>query len=131
MPLIVGIENGPDKGFTSREISLVNGFGFGILASQAGVGHIRYTNGMKMTPAEFRRRMLMVNLANEIYDMADFYDVMTLEFCERLRDADWSCNVPTWDKRKFNTEFKNWLVRLEETKMRDFERKHAKSREEE
>ena len=75
--------------------------------------------------------MLMVNLANEIYDMGDFYDVMTLEFCERLRDADWSCNVPTWDKRKFNTEFKNWLVRLEETKMRDFERKHAKSREEE
>ena len=34
MPLIVGIENGPDKGFTSREISLVNGFGFGILATQ-------------------------------------------------------------------------------------------------
>ena len=131
MPLIVGIENGPDKGFTSREISLVNGFGFGILATQAGVGHIGDRYGTKMTPAEFRRRMLMVNLANEIFDMGDFYDIMTLEFCERLAEADWSCNTPNWDIRKFNSEFKNWLVRLEETKMRDFERKHAKSREEE
>ena len=111
--------------------SLVNSFGFGMLATQAGVGHIGDRYGTKMTPAEFRRRMLMVNLANEIFDMGDFYDIMTLEFCERLAEADWSCNTPNWDIRKFNSEFKNWLVRLEETKMRDFERKHAKSREEE
>tara|TARA_B100000902_G_C27166160_1_gene841298 strand:- start:412 stop:807 length:396 start_codon:yes stop_codon:yes gene_type:complete len=131
MPLIVGIVNGPEKGFTSREISLINGFGFGILATQAGVGHIGDRYGVKMTPAEFRRRMLLVNQANEIFNMGDFYDIMTLEFCERLAEADWSCNTSTWDKRKFNTEFKNWLVRLQEGRMRDFERQHVKSREEE
>ena len=131
MPLIVGVVNGKDKGFTSRDISLINGFGFGILATQAGVGHIGDKYGVKITPEEFRRRMLMVNLANEIFDMGDFYDIMTLDFCERMADADWSCNTANWDKRKFNTEFKNWLVRLQEGRLRDFERKHNEQREEE
>lgn len=132
MPLIVGIVNGPDKGFTSREISLVNGFGFGILASQAGVGSMsREYNGATISPETFRYRMLLVNFANQIYDMKDFYDIMTVEFCQRLKEADWSCNVSTWDTRKFNTEYKNWLVRLQEQNFRDFERKHEKSCEEE
>lgn len=131
MPLIVGVENGPVKGFTSREISLVNSFGFGILATQVGVGHIGNRYGQNITAVEFRRRMLMVNLANEIFDMGDFFDIMTVEFCQRLEEADWSCNTANWDNRKFNSEFKNWLVRLEEIKMRDFERKHVESREEE
>ena len=132
MPLIVGIVNGKDKGFTSREISLVNGFGFGILASQAGVGSmsVRY-GGVKITPETFRYRMLLINFANEIYDIKDFYEIMTVEFCQRLKEADWSCNVSTWDTRKFNTEYKNWLVRLQEQNFRDFERKHEKSCEEE
>ena len=132
MPLIVGIVNGIEKGFHEVEIQLVNGLGFGLLAQNAGVGTMndsRYRG--TITPEEFRRRMLLCNFANNIYPMEAFYDMMTLEFCERLAEADWSCNTPNWDIRKFNSEFKNWLVRLEETKMRDFERKHAKSREEE
>tara|TARA_Y100000004_G_C8897316_1_gene404760 strand:- start:23 stop:421 length:399 start_codon:yes stop_codon:yes gene_type:complete len=132
MPLIVGIVNGPDKGFTSNEISLVNGFGFGILASQAGVGSMsREYNGTTISPETFRYRMLLVNFANNIYDMKDFYEIMTVEFCQRLKEADWSCNVSTWDTKKFNTEYKNWLVRLQEQNFRDFERKHEKSCEEE
>ena len=124
MPLIVGIVNGKEKGFHEVEIQLVNGLGFGLLAQNAGVGSmsVRY-GGVKVTPEEFRRRMLLCNFANSIYNMEDFYKIMTLEFCQRLKDADWSCNVTTYDKRKFNTEYKNWLVRLQEMEFSAFERK--------
>ena len=87
--------------------------------------------GAKITPEEFRRRMLLCNFANNIYPMEAFYDMMTLEFCERLRDADWSCNVTTYDKRKFNSEYKNWLVRLQELEFNAFERKMQERGEEE
>tara|TARA_B100001769_G_C21939849_1_gene506335 strand:- start:44 stop:442 length:399 start_codon:yes stop_codon:yes gene_type:complete len=132
MPLIVGIENGIEKGFHEVEIQLVNGFGFGLLAQNAGVGTMndsRYRG--TITPEEFRRRMLLCNFANNIYDMEDFYDMMTLEFCQRLKDADWSCNVTTYDKRKFNSEYKNWLVRLQELEFNTFERKMQERGEEE
>ena len=132
MPLIVGIVNGIEKGFHEVEIQLVNGLGFGLLAQNAGVGSmsVRY-GGAKITPEEFRRRMLLCNFANNIYPMETFYDMMTIEFCERLRDADWSCNVTTYDKRKFNSEYKNWLVRLQELEYSAFERKMQERGEEE
>lgn len=120
MPLIVGIENGIEKGFHEVEIQLVNGLGFGLLAQNAGVG---FGVWEKITVEEFRRRMLLCNFANNIYNMEDFYEIMTIEFCERLKDAGWYCNVTTYDKRKFNTEYKNWLVRLNELEFSDFERK--------
>ncbi len=120
MPLIVGIENGIERGFTERELSLTNGFGFGMLATNAGVG---FSVWEKITVEEFRRRMLLCNFANSIYNMEDFYEIMTIEFCQRLKDADWYCNTSTYDKRKFNSEYKNWLVRLNEMNFRDFERK--------
>mgnify|MGYP003141051599 FL=1 len=119
MPLIVGIENGIERGFTERELSLTNGFGFGMLATNAGVG---FGVWEKITVEEFRRRMLLCNFANRIYDMEDFYEIMTIEFCQRLKDAEWYCNTTTYDKRKFNTEYKNWLVRLNELNFSQFER---------
>ena len=123
MPLIVGIENGIEKGFHEVEIQLVNGLGFGLLAQNAGVGSmsVRY-GGIKITPEEFRRRMLLCNFANEIYDMGMFYRTMTLEFCERLKDADWSCNVSTLDNKEFKREYKDWLFRLNELEYNAFER---------
>ena len=127
MPLIVGIANGIEKGFHEVEIQLVNGFGFGLLAQNAGVG---FGVWEKITVEEFRRRMLLCNFANEIYKMSDFYETMTLEFCQRLKDADWSCNVSTYPKRKFNTEYKNWLVRLNQLEFDAFERAMQRGEEE-
>jgi len=127
MPLIVGIENGIERGFTERELSLTNGFGFGILATNAGVGFGVWD---KITVEEFRRRMLMCNIACNIYDMEDFYEVMTIEFCQRLKDADWYCNTTTYSKRKFNAEYMRWLVRLKEGELRDLERKMQRGEEE-
>jgi len=124
MPLIVGIVNGIEKGFHETEINLVNGLGFGMLAQTAGVGSMGVGyGGEKITPEEFRRRMLLCNFANPIYDMGMFYRTMTLEFCQRLQDADWYCNVETYSKRKFKAKYMNWLVRLQENEFRTFERK--------
>jgi len=128
MPLIVGIVDGKEKGFHETEIQLVNGLGFGLLAQNAGAG---FGVWEKMTVEEFRRRMLLCNFVNPIYNKEDFYETMTLEFCERLKEADWYCNVTTYDKRKFNSEYKNWLVRLNEMKFSDFERKMQARGEEE
>ena len=127
MPLIVGIENGIEKGFHEVEIQLVNGFGFGLLAQNAGVG---FGVWEKITVEEFRRRMLLCNFANNVYNMEDFYEIMTIEFCQRLKDADWYCNTSTYDKRKFNSEYKNWLVRLNEMNFSEFERKMQRGEEE-
>lgn len=127
MPLIVGIENGIERGFTERELSLTNGFGFGTLAMNAGVG---FGVWEKITVEEFRRRMLLCNFANNVYDMEDFYEIMTIEFCQRLKDADWYCNTTTYNKRKFNSEYKNWLVRLNDLNFSQFERKMQRGEEE-
>ena len=127
MPLIVGIENGIERGFTERELSLTNGFGFGMLATNAGVG---FNVWEEITVEEFRRRMLLCNFATNAYDMEDFYEIMTIEFCERLKDAEWYCNTTTYNKRKFNSEYKNWLVRIQELEFNAFERKMQRGGEE-
>ena len=54
--------------------------------------------------------------------MGMFYRTMTLEFCERLKDADWSCNVSTLDNKEFKREYKDWLFRLNELEYNAFER---------
>ena len=131
MPLIVGIRNGIDKGFTEDEIKLVNGFGFGMLAMNAGVGSmsVRY-GGVKITPEVFRKRMLMVNFVNKIYDMDALYNKLTIEFCERLRDADWSCNVKTLNDEDFEVAYTQWMRRISKMDFDTYERK-MKSRGEE
>ena len=123
MPLIVGIENGIEKGFTESDISLVNGYGFGMLAQNAGVGSmsVRY-GGVKITPEVFRKRMLMCNFVCKIYDMDALYDKLTLEFCERLRDADWSCNVSTLNDEDFEVAYTQWLRRVKKLDFADYQR---------
>lgn len=113
MPLIVGIENGLKKGFTESEISLVNGFGFGMLAINAGVGSMsRSKYGVTITPEVFRERMLMVNEVNRIFNMDALTQRLTVEFCERLQEADWSCNVTNLSDEDFEIAFTQWSRRV-------------------
>ena len=112
MPLIVGIENGYEKGFTESEISLVNGFGFGMLAINAGVGSMSMKRGVKITPRVFRRRMLRCNDVLPIFDMDALYNRLTIAFCERLQAADWSCNVKNLSDEDFEIAFTQWSRRV-------------------
>lgn len=113
MPLIVGIENGYEKGFTEREISLVNGFGFGMLAINAGVGSMsRSKRGVNITPRVFRRRMLRCNDVIPIFNMGALTNKLTVEFCERLQAAGWSCNVTNLNDEDFEIAFTQWSRRV-------------------
>ena len=113
MPLIVGIENGVEKGFTESEISLVNGFGFGMLAINAGVGSMsRSKRGVTITPEVFRERMLMCNEVNRIYNMEVLERRLTIEFCERLQEAEWSCNVTNLNDEDFEIAYTQWSRRV-------------------
>lgn len=113
MPLIVGIEDGIEKGFTESDISLVNGFGFGMLAINAGVGSMsRSKRGVEITPEVFRERMLMCNSVCSIYDVDALTHKLTVEFCERLQEADWSCNVTNLSDDDFEIAFTQWSRRI-------------------
>jgi len=113
MPLIVGIVNGIDKGFTESDISLVNGFGFGMLAINAGVGSMsRSKYGVRISPEVFRERMLRCNKVTPIFDMDALTQRLTLEFCERLQEAEWSCNVANLSDKDFEIAFTQWSRRV-------------------
>ena len=115
MPLIVGIENGPDKGFSSEEIRFINSFGMGILAMAACMGRVD-------DPFRFHERMQMTNLVTGIFNFLPSW--FTVEFCGRLQEADWSCNVTT-------ESHTIWENRMKQRLWDDIKRDRAKSREEE
>ena len=105
--------NGIEKGFTKNEISLVNGFGFGMLAINAGVGSMsRSKRGVRITPEVFRKRMLMCNFVNRIYNMEVLERILTIEFCERLQEAEWSCNVTNLNDKDFEIAYTQWSRRV-------------------
>lgn len=116
MPLIVGIRNGIDKGMTESDLELTNGFGFGVMCMHAGVGRIdddRYSQSVSVE--EFRRRLLLTNEVFGTFDKDAFAKKMTIEFVQKMKDAEWSCNVSTKSKRAFNTDFKkNCASRVED-----------------
>ena len=62
MPLIIGIENGTEKGFTEKELGLTNGFAFGVVCMHAGVGKIgvdRYYTSVDAEEAHARFKLVL------------------------------------------------------------------------
>lgn len=110
MSLIVGIVNGKDKGFTENDLDLINGFPFGMIMMVTGTGKIDDVD-------EFIHRTLEANFMNEIYDKDKLRSKLTVEFVEKMKGADWSCNVGYSSKREYNSEIKR---RLYETHKYDF-----------
>jgi hypothetical protein len=111
MPLIVGIVNGPDKGFSSEEISFINSFGIGVLSMAACVGRVD-------DPEQFHQRMWVTNQVTGIFNFLPSW--FTVEFCGRLQAADWSANVTT----ESHTIWKNRMKQqLWDTELRDYEKR--------
>lgn len=102
MPLLVGVTNGIEKGFTKSDLSLINGFAFGCLMMITGTGKIN-------SVGEFRLRALEANFMNEIFDKDKLRDKLTVEFVEQMKEADWSCNVGNDTKAQFTKEIKRRL----------------------
>ena len=97
MPLLIGVNDGIKKGFTKGDLSLINGFPFGMIMMVTGTGKINNVE-------EFRLRALEANFMNE-----RLRNKLTVEFIQRMKNADWSCNVGNDTKAAFTKEIKRRL----------------------
>ena len=113
MPLIIGVENGYEKGFTEDDIQLINGFPFGMIMMVAELGEIKDVE-------KFRLRVLEANFMNEIFDKDQLRDKLTVDFVQRMKDADWSCNVGNSSKAAFDKEIKRRLYEGHKYDFRDW-----------
>jgi hypothetical protein len=122
MPLIVGVENGIEKGFTNSDLELINGFALGTIMMITGIGEIDNVE-------KFRLRTLEANFTNEIYPKDRLRDKLTVEFIQRMKDAGWYCNVPRSTDRQFRAEIKRRLYSYHETDFREWMLSTGKYRE--
>tara|TARA_B100000925_G_scaffold78580_1_gene55553 strand:+ start:284 stop:880 length:597 start_codon:yes stop_codon:yes gene_type:complete len=113
MALIVGIKNGPDKGFTDEELEFTNGFMLGSASYLTGCGDCR-------DPREFLNRLTLVwpifavNEENEPMSLPDF---VNLEFVERMKEAGWNTNAAGWTSQlQFAVSLSWFLIRDHKSK---------------
>ena len=105
MALMVGIKNGTDKGFTEDEVALTNSFGMGVLAMVTGVGRIGgeesdYRTNISVQEAHDRFTVALEGL--DFFEKQEpVKEMITLDFVQRMADADWSCNVSNEPKEEF------------------------------
>lgn len=98
MPLIIGVTNGLEKGFTESQIKFINGFHFGLLMIMCGMGEVK-------DPIQFMHRVEVTAKALET-DLPDWFD---LPFVTKMQGAGWRANVGTKTTRTWKTDIKNLL----------------------
>ena len=113
MPLIVGVENGFDKGFTEEELDVINGFAFGCLMMSTETGTVEDVK-------EFRLMALEMNFISGIYNRDWFKEFLSEDMVTRMKDADWYCNVGRTTRAKFNRELKRRLYAYHESAFRKY-----------
>lgn len=116
MPLIIGVRNGLEKGFSENDLELINGLPFGLIVMVAEIGKIEDVT-------EFRNRILEANFLNEIYDKDELRNKLTLDFIQKMKDNDWSCNVGYGTRSAFNKEIKRRLYSQHQIDFRDWMKK--------
>ena len=98
MPLIIGVTNGLEKGFTESQIKFINGFHFGLLMIMCGMGEVK-------DPIQFMHRTEVTAKALET-DLPDWFD---LPFVDKMKEAGWRANVGSKTTRTWKTDIKNLL----------------------
>lgn len=102
MPIVIGIENGIDKGFTKNELELTNGFTLGLICMHAGVGCIgdkAYRTVIEAEEVVERFRLVMDTMPlwgedKKSNQESDAYKWLTnIDNIRRLEANDWSCNA--------------------------------------
>ena len=106
MPLLVGINNGPDKGFTQEELDFTNGFSLGSASYITKAGDIR-------DPQEFLNRLRLVwplfSLKRD--EPEPLPDFVNLEFVERMKEAGWRTNASGYETQmEFAMELSYHLI---------------------
>ena len=98
MPLILGVINGLDKGFTEVQVLFINGFHFGLLMMMCGMGEVK-------DPIQFLHRTEVTAKAFDA-DLPDWFD---LPFVQQMKEADWTANIGEKTTRRWKADIKNLL----------------------
>lgn len=125
MPLLVGIENGKDKGFTQEELKLTNSFELGALCMHVGVGRIevaREDGGWHRSPPitveeAHDRFMLGMSILKGFSDELQAF-LSDIENIKRMMLAGWYTNAGSKPQEEFMHHMKNmaWTYALEKNK---------------
>ena len=122
MPLTIGIENGTEKGFTTEELKLTNGFELGVLCMHVGVGDIedeRKDGGWHRCPpinAEEARDRFMLGM-NALRGFSDELRefLSDIENIKRMQASGWSNNCGSKSQEEFMHHMRNmaWAYSME------------------
>ena len=125
MPLLVGIENGTDKGFTQEELKLTNSFELGALCMHVGVGRIeveREDGGWHSSPPitveeAHDRFTLGMSILKGFSDELQAF-LSDIENIKRMMLAHWYTNAGSKPQEEFMHHMKNmaWTYALEKNK---------------
>ena len=117
MALIIGIENGLEKGFTEEELEFTNGFSFGVLCMIAGIGDIIPYHGApkSWTVKDFYHR---VKVTSEVITSDCLPKWFDLDFVRRMYKAGWSSNVGFDNNRTWKAKMKRMLFEDIEMKIK-------------
>lgn len=111
MPLIVGIANPKEHGFSEEEYKLTNSLSMGIMAVAAGIGRIngssRHSVDISVEEAHFRFSFVI-----KVYGKGDEAVAALLDpaFIQRMADAGWKCNVVNESPEEFLFRMKELLL---------------------
>ena len=98
MPLILGVINGLEKGFSEEQLDYINGFHFGILMMMVGAGEVK-------DPIQFLHRTEVTAEALETA-LPDWFD---LNFVYQMKEGDWYANIGAKTTRRWKADIKNLL----------------------
>ena len=106
MPLIIGIENGTDKGFTEKELGLTNNMTLGVICMHAGVGKIgvdRFYTSVDAEEAHARFKLVLdtMPLWEDQENTWEYKWLTDLDNIKRLEEHGWTCNVSTKSPEEF------------------------------
>ena len=105
MPLFIGIVNGLELGYTEEELDFINGFYFGVLMMQVGMGKVT-------DPVKFMHRLEVTAKVFE-GDLPDWFD---LPFVMRMQEDGWSANIGEKTTRRWKADMKRILFnRIEQS----------------
>ena len=112
MPLVIGIENGTDKGFTKKELGLTNGFTLGVICMHAGIGRIGDKGyGIVISAEEAVERFKLVLDTMPLWDNQEntweYKWLTNLDNIKRLEENNWTCNAGSKSTEQFIHDMKN------------------------
>ena len=114
MPLVIGIENGTDKGFTKKELGLTNGFTLGVICMHAGISRIGDKGyGVVISAEEAVERFKLVLDTMPLWDNQEntweYKWLTNLDNIKRLEENNWTCNAGSKSTEQFIHDMKNTM----------------------